>query len=54
MSTQEYFSGDYQEARRKFLTSSEAANAQVCEHVLPVKAPDKSKLAVDVAKLKVG
>jgi predicted deacylase len=54
MSTHEYFSGDYQEARRKFLTSAEAAKAQVCEHVLPVKAPDGSKLAVDVAKIRSG
>jgi hypothetical protein len=50
MSTHEYFSGDYQEARRKFLTSAEAAKAEVCEHVLSVKAPDGSKLAVDVLK----
>ena len=37
MSTHEYFSGDYQEARRKFLVSADAAKAHVCEHIIPLK-----------------
>jgi len=53
MSTDEYFAGDYKEARAKFIASANAANAHVWKgRVLPLEGPNGWELAMDVAEIR--
>jgi hypothetical protein len=53
VSTDEYFSSTYQQARSKFLDAAHGAKARVSNYVLPgQKDPDGSELVVDVAEIR--
>ncbi len=51
MTASGYFSGDYAEARARFLEAAKAAGARLTSHGNPTPGPDGEALATDTAWL---